>query len=37
MKFSGKVGNGPINKRLNFGGDLEAIPDRDNGKTWPGA
>jgi len=21
MKFSGKVGNGPINKRLNFGGD----------------
>jgi len=24
MKFSGKVGNGPMNKRLNFGGD----PDR---------
>ena len=22
MKFSGKVGNGPTNKRLNFGGDL---------------
>ena len=21
MKFSGKVGNGPSNKRLNFGGD----------------
>jgi len=21
MKFSAKVGNGPINKRLNFGGD----------------
>jgi len=24
MKFSGKVGNGPLNKRLNFGG----YPDR---------
>ena len=24
MKFSGKVGNGPLNKWLNFGGD----PDR---------
>jgi len=23
MKFSGKVGNGPMNKRLNFGGDLD--------------
>jgi len=23
MKFSGKVGNGPMNKRLNFGGDPE--------------
>ena len=23
MKFSGKVGNGPINKRLNFGGDRD--------------
>ena len=22
MKFSGKVGNGPMNKRLNFGGDV---------------
>jgi len=21
MKFSGKVGNGPVNKGLNFGGD----------------
>jgi len=21
VKFSGKVGNGPVNKRLNFGGD----------------
>jgi len=21
MKFSGRVGNGPMNKRLNFGGD----------------
>jgi len=21
MEFSGKVGNGPMNKRLNFGGD----------------
>ena len=23
MKFSGKVGNRPMNKRLNFGGDLD--------------
>jgi len=23
MKFSGKVGNGPLNKRLNFGGDAD--------------
>jgi len=23
MKFSGKVGNGPMNKLLNFGGDLD--------------
>ena len=23
MKFSGKVGNEPLNKRLNFGGDLD--------------
>ena len=26
MKFSGKVGNGPLNKWLNFGGD----PDPDS-------
>jgi len=23
MKFSGKVGNGPLNKLLNFGGDRD--------------
>jgi len=23
MKFSGKVGDGPVHKRLNFGGDLD--------------
>ena len=23
MKFSGKVGSGPVNKRLNFGGNLD--------------
>jgi len=23
MEFSGKVGNGPVNKRLNFDGDLD--------------
>jgi len=40
MKFSGKIGNGPMNKSLNLGGDiLLAIqitdPDlyRDTGKT----
>jgi len=27
MKFSGKVGNGPMNKLLNFGGD----PDHGSG------
>ena len=27
MKFSEKVGNGPVNKRLNFGGD----PDHESG------
>ena len=27
MKFSGKVGNGPLSKRLNFGGD----PDHGSG------
>jgi len=31
MKFSGKVDNGPLNKRLNFGGDSD--PYRDTGKT----
>jgi len=25
MKFAGKVGNGAMNKLLNFGGDLEPI------------
>jgi len=25
MKFSGKVGNGPVNKWLNFSGGLEQI------------
>ena len=25
MKFSGKVGSGPVDKWLNFGGDLEQI------------
>jgi len=25
MKFSGKIGNGPMIKRLNFGGDPAAI------------
>ena len=29
MKFSGKVGNGPLNKWLNFGGDLDHRLD-----TW---
>jgi len=29
MKFSGKVGNGPMNKWLNFGGDLVTDPDTD--------
>jgi len=34
MKFLGKVGNRPVNKRLNFGGDPDA--DRDTGKTCLG-
>ena len=38
MKFSGKVGNRPVNKWLNFGGDTD--PDtclyRDTGKTCLG-
>jgi len=25
MKFPGKVGTGPVNKRLNFGGDPDGI------------
>jgi len=31
MKFSGTVGNGPVNERLNFGGDPD--PDGYAGKT----
>jgi len=34
MKFSGKVGNGPTKKWLNFGGDLD--PYCDMGKTCLG-
>ena len=30
MTFSGKVGNGPVNKWLDFGGDLD--PESDTGK-----
>jgi len=30
MKFSGKVGNGPMNKWLNFGGD----PDHGSGSAF---
>jgi len=44
MKCSGKVGNGPVNKRLNFGGDpdqgtdtdLDPDPYHDTGKTCLG-
>jgi len=39
MEFSGKVGNGPMNKRLNFDGDPgseSGSPDRDTGKTCLG-
>jgi len=42
MKFSGKVGNGPLNIRLNFGGDPEPDTDpdpdsyRDTGNTCLG-
>jgi len=41
MKFSRTVGDGPVNKRLNFGGDPHhgsAVPDpyRDTGKTCLG-
>jgi len=34
MKVSGKIDNGPMNKQLNFGGDLDH--DRDTGKTYLG-
>jgi len=40
MKFSGKVGNWPLNKRLNYGGDpntdWDTNPDpyHTTGKTW---
>jgi len=27
MKFSEKVGNGPMNQKLNFGGDTDHRPD----------
>jgi len=30
MKYLGKVGNGPVNKRLSFGGD----PDHGSGYGW---
>ena len=33
MKFAGKVGNGPVNKWLNFSGDLAY---HDTGKTCLG-
>jgi len=42
MKFSGKVGNGPTNKRLNFGGDPDQEsesnpnPYSDTGKAFLG-
>ena len=38
MKFSGKVGNGPMNKWLNFDGDPDPYPyrDRPTGKTCLG-
>jgi len=44
MKFSGKVGNEPVNKRLNFGGDPDdgseddpdSYPDCDTGNTCLG-
>ena len=29
MKFLGKVGNGPMNKMVNFGGDPDYHLDRD--------
>jgi len=38
MKFSGKVADGPVNKRLNFGGIRITDPDTDPdpGKTCLG-
>ena len=40
MKLVAKVGNGPVNKELNFGGDPDhrsgSDMDRDTGKTCPG-
>jgi len=31
MKFPGKIGNGPVNKRLNFGGDPDHGADYGSG------
>jgi len=36
MKFLGEVGNGPMNKWLDFGGDPDTDPDCDTGKTCLG-
>jgi len=38
MKFSGKTGNAPMNKWLNFGGDPDQDLDsyHDTGKRWLG-
>jgi len=36
MKFSGKIGSRPMNKRLNFVGDPDPDPDRDSGKICLG-
>jgi len=36
VKFLGNVGNGPMNKWLNFGGDLDLDKYRDTGKTCLG-
>ena len=38
MKFSGKIGNAPMNKWLNFGGDPDQDLDsyHDTGKRWLG-
>jgi len=37
MKYSGKVGNWPLNKGLHFGGDPDMYPYHDTGKTCLGA